>query len=105
MRLIDADELVEYLKQYHGMSQGVISDVEHFPSACNVNTMEAGLHKLMGEDYSNCVGATRKDGCLAFYHERGLYSVEHEDSGIVSLVYAKNPYEAIEKVAEELLKG
>lgn len=33
MRLIDADELVKYLKQYHGMSQGVISDIEHFPTA------------------------------------------------------------------------
>ena len=33
MRLIDADELVRYLKQYHSMSQGVISDVEHFPTA------------------------------------------------------------------------
>ena len=33
MRLIDADELVKYLKKYHSMSQGVISDVEHFPTA------------------------------------------------------------------------
>lgn len=66
----------------------------------NRATMEAGLHKLMGEDYSNCVGATCKDGYLAFYQERGLYSVEHEDSGIVSLVYAKNPYEAIDLVDE-----
>ena len=59
--------------------------------------MISGLHKLMGEDYSNCATA-HKCGYLAFYHERGLYSVEHEDSGIVSLVYATNPYEAIEKV-------
>ena len=64
----------------------------------NRTTMEESLHKLMGEDYSNCSGRTEKDGYLAFYHERGLYSVEHEDSGIISLVYAKNPYEAIEKV-------
>lgn len=33
MRLIDENELVKYLKQYHSMSQGVISDVEHFPTA------------------------------------------------------------------------
>ena len=33
MRLIDADELVKYLKKYHSMSQGIISDVEHFPTA------------------------------------------------------------------------
>ena len=37
---------------------------------------------------------------MAFYHQRGLYSVEHEGSGIVSLVYAKNPYEAIDLVDE-----
>lgn len=63
-------------------------------------TMEESLHILMGEDYSNCSGRTEKDGYLAFYHNRGLYSVEHEDSGIVSLVYAKNPYEAIELIDE-----
>ena len=66
----------------------------------NRATMEAGLHKLMGEDYSNCCGRTEKDGYLAFYQERGLYSVEQEDSGIVSLVYAKSPYEAIDLVHE-----
>lgn len=65
-----------------------------------LHKLTAGLHKLMSEDYSNCVGATRKDGYIAFYHEKRLYSVEHEGSGIVSLVYAKNPYEAIEKVDE-----
>lgn len=66
----------------------------------NRTTMEAGLHMLMGEDYSNCCGRTEKDGYLAFYQERGLYSVEHEDSDIVSLVYANNPYEAIDLVDE-----
>ena len=63
-------------------------------------TMEESLHRLMGEDYSNCIGRTEKDGYLAFYHERGLYSVEHEDSGIISLGYAKSPYEAIDLVDE-----
>lgn len=66
----------------------------------NRTTMEKGLHKLMGEDYSNCSGTTHKCGYMAFYHERGLYSVEREDSGIVSLVYAKNPFEAIDLVDE-----
>ena len=60
--------------------------------------MEQGLHMLMGQDYSKCSGTTHKDGYMAFYHERGLYSVEHKDSGIVSLVYARNPFEAIEMV-------
>jgi hypothetical protein len=64
------------------------------------DTMEKALHKLMGEDYSRCSGTTKKDGYLAFYHERGLYSVEHEDSGIVCLVYAGNPFKAIDMVDE-----
>lgn len=66
----------------------------------NIITMQEALHKLMGEDYSNCSGTAHKDGYMAFYHQRRLYSVEHEDSGIVSLVYAKNPYEAIDLVDE-----
>ena len=63
-------------------------------------TMEEPFHKLMAEDYSNCCGRTAPDGYLAFYQERGLYSVEYKDSGIVSLVYAKNPFEAIDLVDE-----
>ena len=31
---------------------------------------------------------------------KAIKTKEHEDSGIVSLVYAKNPYEAIELVDE-----
>lgn len=65
----------------------------------NRETMEEGLHKLMGEGYSECSGSTVKNGYLAFYHERGLYSVEHVDFGIVCLVFAANPYDAIDKVA------
>lgn len=66
----------------------------------NIMTMQESLHKLMGEDYSNCSGTAHKNGYMAFYHQRGLYSVEYKDSGIVSLVYAKNPSEAIELVDE-----
>lgn len=62
--------------------------------------MQESLHKLMGEDYSNCSGTAHKNGYMAFYHQRGLYSVEHEDSEIVSLVYARNPFEAIDLVDE-----
>ena len=39
-----------------------------------------------------------EDGYLAFYHEERLYSVRDIERKIVSLVYAKSPYEAIEKV-------
>ena len=47
---------------------------------------------------ANTCGSTVKDGYIAFYHEDRLYSVRHIDSGILLLIYAKNPYEAIEKV-------
>ena len=60
---------------------------------------EEALNKLMGEDYSECIGRTVMNGYIAFYHEEGLYSVEHVDCEIMCLVFAKNPYEAIDKVA------
>ena len=62
-------------------------------------TMEEALHQLMGEDYSECSGRTVMNGYIAFYHEKGLYSVEHVDYEIMCLVFAANPYEAIDKVA------
>lgn len=61
--------------------------------------MEEDLHQLMGEDYSKCSGRTVMNGYIAFYHEKGLYSVEHVDFEIMCLVFAANPYEAIDKVA------
>lgn len=51
MRLIDADELVEYLKKYHGMSQGVISDVEHFPTALDIDKV---VEKLKERASQSC---------------------------------------------------
>lgn len=66
----------------------------------NIMTMQESLHKLMGEDYSNCSGTVHKNGYMVFYHQRGLYSVEHKNSGVVCLVYAINPFEAIDLVDE-----
>lgn len=60
MRLIDADELVKYLKKYHSMSQGVISDVEHFPTATVVRCHIADI--LEDVKYGMC-----NDHCK--YHE------------------------------------
>ena len=60
--------------------------------------IDKALHRFMKEDYSNLHGSTEKDGYRAFYHEEMLYSVRHIKSGIVSLVYARNPYKAIEIV-------
>lgn len=61
-------------------------------------TMEASLHKRMAMDYAKCIGVTFEDEYMAFYHEEGLYSVETVGTGVVCLVYAWNPYEAIERV-------
>ncbi len=63
--------------------------------AMSTQAMEAGLHKLMKMDYSRCAGATIENGFLAFYHEDGLYSVEDLKTGIITLVYARNPHKAI----------
>ncbi len=64
----------------------------------SLEMMEASLHKLMSMDFSDCIGTTKEDGYQAFYHEMGLYSVKHIDSGIICLVYAHDAYEAIEIV-------
>ena len=62
--------------------------------------MEVALHKLMQLDYTRASGAVIEDGYLAFYHESGLYSVEHLKTGIKSLVYARNPRAAITLVSQ-----
>ena len=41
---------------------------------------------------------TSYDGYLAYYHEEGLYSVRHKKKGIVCLVNARSPLDAIHKV-------
>ena len=66
----------------------------------NRDMMEDALHQLMHEDYTNCCGTTHKDGYMAFYQSRGLYSVQGADSDAVCLVYAGNPFEAIEKICK-----
>lgn len=65
----------------------------------DIQTMEASLHKLMGMDYTRASGSVIENGYLAFYHESGLYSVRHLESGVISLVYARNPYDAIKFVS------
>lgn len=58
-------------------------------------------HRIM-EDIPNPAwhGSTVEGDYLAFYHEERLYSVRHLKKGICSLVYARNPYEAIQKVRD-----
>lgn len=61
-------------------------------------TIDRMAHTLMEFNPLNASGATYQDGYLAFYHEERLYSVRNIEKGIVSLVRAGSPYEAIEKV-------
>ena len=65
-----------------------------------VMQMNKRLRELMQKDCSKCSGITRIGRYVAYHHDRGLYSVEYEGLGIVCLVYAKNPFEAIELVDE-----
>ena len=57
-------------------------------------------HSLMEFNPLNCHGRTVVDGYIAFYHEERLYSVRDIKKGIVSLVYAGSPYDAIDKVRQ-----
>lgn len=52
MRLIDADELVEYLKKYHSMSQGVISDVEHFPTSIDTDKLAEKVEHIIEFEFN-----------------------------------------------------
>ena len=61
-------------------------------------TIDRIAHTLMEFNPLNAHGSTYQDGYLAFYHEERLYSVRNIEKGIVSLVRAGSPYEAIKKV-------
>ena len=51
-RLIDADKLLEELRQYHplSLSYGMLSDIEYFPTAYDVNKVV----KVFEEKANNC---------------------------------------------------
>lgn len=44
-----------------------------------------------------CSGTVTEGDWIAFYHESRLYSVKNRKTGIIYIVYASNPYEAIER--------
>ena len=64
--------------------------------------LDKGAHNLMeffdGRNGDELVGFTRVGQYIAFYHEERLYSVYDKQRGTCTLVYAGNPYKAIEKV-------
>ena len=51
-RLIDADKLLEELREYHplSLSNGILSDIEYFPTAYDVDKMV----KILEEKARNC---------------------------------------------------
>ena len=55
--------------------------------------IDKAAHKLMN---FIPVKQVEKDGYSVFYHEERLDSVRHITSGIISLVYAASPHEAVE---------
>ena len=56
-------------------------------------------HRLMEYQISpDWHGSTIVGDYIAFYHEEKLYTVRHLKKGVSCLVYARSPYDAIEKV-------
>ena len=60
--------------------------------------IDKAAHSLM-EFYPQGHGATEVEDYTAFYHEERLYSVRDVAKGTITLIYADNPYEAIEKAS------
>ena len=56
-------------------------------------------HRLMEYQISpDWHGSTIVGDYIAYYHEERLYTVRHLKKGVSCLVYARSPYDAIEKV-------
>ena len=55
MRLIDADKLLEELRQYHplSLSHGILSDIEYFPTAYDVDKVVKQLEELKETIYES----------------------------------------------------
>lgn len=60
--------------------------------------IDKAAHELMA---FRPVKEIKKDGYSVFYHEERLYSVRNIRTGILSLVYAGGPYEAVDIVKAE----
>ena len=57
-RLIDADKLLEELRQYHplSISYGILSDIEYFPTAYDIDKVIEQLEKLEKEHPYRVIG-------------------------------------------------
>ena len=58
-RLIDVDKLLEELREYHplSLSHGILSDIEYFPTAYNIDRVIEQLEKVsfvdVDEEYAD----------------------------------------------------
>ena len=58
-RLIDVDKLLEELREYHplSLSSGILSDIEYFPTAYNIDRVIEQLEKVsfvdVDEEYAD----------------------------------------------------
>ena len=57
-RLIDADKLLEELREYHplSLSNGILSDIEYFPTAYDADNVIEQLEKLEKEHPYKVIG-------------------------------------------------
>ena len=57
-RLIDADKLLEELREYHplSISYGILSDIEYFPTAYDIDKVIEQLEKLEKEHPYRVIG-------------------------------------------------
>ena len=60
-----------------------------------MNNIDAAAHEVMA---FNAMGAWKQGDLIACYHENRLYSVRDSRYGILSLVKAQSPAEAIAKI-------
>lgn len=88
-----ATELDEYWAI--GTQEECREAIENLISGKNINRI---AHGLMNFDHKSASRITVKDHYIAVCHGAQLFSVRHTENDMVSLVYAEDPYQAIDIV-------
>lgn len=80
-RLIDADKLLEELREYHplSLSHGILSDIEYFPTAYDVNKVIDEL-------------------CTELFYSSGFFKYEED-------LYEEGKFDAYKKAIEIVKRG
>ena len=71
-RLIDADKLLEELRQYHplSLSYGILSDIEYFPTAYDTDkVIEQIVESYYSCDLTETNGSEDEDGRFDAYND------------------------------------